>query len=283
VTPGAVTFFPAPWLAPAGWAGKVSRMFPAILLAFAAMFLSGAFGIATYRLTRHFWPVIDKPAMELAGIIIVRIGILHALIVALAFTEVRSNETLARQSVADEAVTVADVFLDLERFGGDATLPERRLLVRYARDVVRSDWPALDIQGQLSPEAGRSWQALIDAMLLLQPTDRRQEMILSHLMSNGWKLGDQRQRREAAVHALPHPVLWFTSIMGLLIICGCLAPFPPRRSTHVLIAAFSAFTGAVLYLAYDVTTPFHGLWTIHPTGLENFLRQPGAAALLTGG
>lgn len=258
-------------------------MLASALLAFGAMLLAGALGIGIYRLARLLWPVTDKEGADLAALVIVRIGILHALIVALAFAEVKSNEMHARQLVAEEAVTVANVFYDLERFGGEATLPERRLLVRYARDVVRGDWLELDAHGRLSPEAWQSWRALIEAVLRLQPTDRRQEMILSRLVANGWKLEEHRQRREADAYAAPHPVFWFTSIVGLVIICGCLAPFPPRRSTHVLIAAFAAFTGAVLYLAYDVTTPFHGLWAIHPTGLESFLRQPGPAALLAGG
>lgn len=252
------------------------------LLALGAVVVAAALGLAIYRLARILWPVTDKEGADLAALVIVRIGILHALIVALAFAEVKQNEMHARQLVADEAVTVANTFYDLERFGGEATLPERRLLVRYARDVVHGDWPELSAHGRLSAEAWQSWRALVEAVLRLQPADRRQELILSRMVGNAWKLEEQRQRREADAYAAPHPVFWFTSIVGLAIICGCLAPYPPRRSTHALIAAFAGFTGAVLYLAYDVTTPFHGLWTIHPTGLEGFLRQAGPAALLAG-
>jgi len=252
------------------------------LLALGAVLLAALLGVAIYRAARAFWPVTDKEGADLAALVIVRIGILHALIVALAFAEVKQNEMHARQLVAEEAVTVANVFYDLERFGAEATLPERRLLVRYARDIVQADWPELDAHGRLSNLAWQSWRALVEAVLRLQPTDRRQEMILSHLIANTWKLEEQRQRREADAYAAPHPIFWFTSIVGMIIICGCLAPYPPRRSTHVLIAAFSAFTGAVLYLAYDVTTPFHGLWSLRPAGLEGFLRQAGPAALLPG-
>lgn len=258
-------------------------MLASALTALGAILVSAVLGVAIYRFARFLWPVTDKEGADLASLVIVRIGILHALIVALAFAEVKSNELHARQLVAEEAVTVANVFYDLERFGGDATLPEQRLLVRYARDVVHGDWPELNAHGRLSTEAWRSWRALIEAVLRLQPADRRQELILSRMVGNAWKLEDLRQRREGDAYAAPHPVFWFTSIVGLIVICGCLAPYPPRRSTHVLIAAFSGFTGAVLFLAYDVATPFHGLWAIQPTALQSFLHQAGPAALLAGG
>ncbi|MDB5377871.1 MAG: hypothetical protein JWR00_2317 [Rubritepida sp.] len=258
-------------------------MLASSLLALGAALVSAVLGLAIYRLARTLWPVTDREDVDLAAMVIVRVGILHALIVALAFAEVKQNEMHARQLVAEEAVTAANVFYDLERFGAEATLPERRLLVRYAHDMVHGDWPELAAHGRLSMVAWQSWRALVEGVLRLQPTDRRQEMILSRMVANTWKLEDQRQRREADAYAAPHPAFWFTSVVGLVIICGCLAPYPPRGSTYALIAAFSGFTGAVLYLAYDVTTPFHGLWTIHPAGLESFLRQAGPAVLLAGG
>lgn len=258
-------------------------MIASVLMALGSVVVSAALGVAIYRLARRFWPVTDKEGADLAALVIVRVGILHALIVALAFTEVKSNEMHARRLVSDEAVTVANVFYDLERFGGEATLSEQRLLVRYANDIVQRDWPELAAHRRVSIDAWHSWRALMEGVLRLQPTDRRQEMILSRLVDNSWKLEEQRQRREADAYAAPHPVFWFASVVGLVLICGCLAPFPRRRSTYALVAAFSGFTGAVLYLAYDVTTPFHGLWPIPPTGIEVFLRQPGPAALLAGG
>lgn len=252
------------------------------LQAVIAVLLAAAGGVVIYRLAHGLWSETDSKGLDLAGVIIVRIGIMHALIVALAFAELKQNEMHARQLIADEAVTAANLFYDLERFGGEATLPERQLLVRYVRDIVSFDWPELSAHGRLSPEAWQSWRALVEGVLRLEPRDRRQEAILARMVSSSWKLEEQRQRREADAYAFPHPAFWVISVGGLIVICACLAPYPPRRSTQWLIAGFAAFTGAVLYLAYDVATPFHGLWNIHPTGLEDLLRLPGPAAILAG-
>lgn len=253
-----------------------------LLLAAGAILLAVGLGLGIYRLAHGVWPSTDKDGMELTSIIIVRIGILHALIVALAFTEVKQNEMHARQLVAEEAVTVANVFYDLERFDAAATLPARQQLVRYARDVVQGDWPALAARGRLSEDAWESWRALLEAVLALEPGDRRQTLIHARLVENAWKLEEQRQRRGSDAQVTPHPVFWFIAIAGLALICACLAPYPARRSTELLVAGFSGFTGVVIYLAYDVTTPFNGLWPLMPLGLQDFLQQARPAAVLAG-
>ncbi|MBS7811311.1 bestrophin-like domain [Roseococcus pinisoli] len=253
-----------------------------VLLAIGAIVFAAGLGVAIYRLSHRFWPATDRDGMDLTSVIIVRIGILHALIVALAFTEVKQNEMHARQLVAEEAVTVANVFYDLERFNEAVTLPARQLVVRYARDVVHGDWPELAARGRLSEQAWTSWRVLLESVLALEPRDRRQNLIHARMLENTWKLEEQRQRRGSDAHAAPHPVFWFTSIAGLMVICACLAPYPARRSTELLVAAFSGFTGVVVYFAYDVTTPFNGLWPLTPAGLLDFLQQARPAAVLAG-
>jgi hypothetical protein len=252
-----------------------------VLLAGVSIALSAAGGVAIYRLARFLWPVSDREGADLAAVVIVRIGVLHALIVALAFAEVKQNEMQARQLVAEAAVTIADVFYDLQRYGPEQTVAEQRLAVRYAVEVIHRDWPQLDARGELSVEAWDTWRELLGQVLDFQPASRRQELVHARLVRNLYLLEEQRQKQLIDAHEALHPFFWFAAIVGLIVICGCLAPYPPRRSTHVLVAAFAGFTGAVLYLAYDVTTPFSGLSIIPPAGFETFLRQAEPAAVLS--
>ncbi|TCH99832.1 DUF4239 domain-containing protein [Roseococcus sp. SYP-B2431] len=251
-----------------------------LLLAFAVTAVSAGLGVVTYRLARAFWPVTDKDGADLAAMVIVRVGILHALIVALAFAEVKQNEMQTRQLVAEEAVTIADVFYDLQRYGREQTAAEQRLAVRYAQQVIGRDWPELDRSGALSLEAWRTWRELLEHVLDLDPANRRQELVHARLVRNVYLVEEQRQKRLIDAHEAPHPFFWFAAVVGLIVICGCLAPYPPRRSTHALVATFAGFTGAVLYLAYDVTTPFSGLSVIEPSGFETFLRQSEPAEII---
>ncbi|MDB5412658.1 MAG: hypothetical protein JWR10_993 [Rubritepida sp.] len=251
-----------------------------ILLAAAAIAFSAVAGCLAYRLARALHPSADAKSADLANLIVVRIGILHALIVALAFAEVKQNEMQARQLVSEEAFTVADTFYDFQRYQRDETAAEQRLIVRYAHEVIHRDWPVLEGRGALSEEAWATWRQLIDGTLNLAPADRRQRLIHDRLVRNVYLMEEQRQKRQISAHQTPHPFFWFTSISGLIIICACLTSYPPRRSTYVMIATFAGFTGAVLYLAYDVTTPFSGLSVIQPVGFEAFLRQPAPAAVL---
>ncbi|WP_424812148.1 DUF4239 domain-containing protein [Roseococcus sp. YIM B11640] len=235
-------------------------------------------GCLVYTLARLVMPG-DPKVADLANLVIVRVGIIHALIVALAFAEVKTNELHARRVVAEEAVTVSDTFYDLERYDLHATDALQRAVVRYASDVVRHDWPSLAATGRISAAAWASWSHILNGALDLQPEGSRQELIHKRLIANIYQLEDQRQRRELDAQADLHPVFWVASVVGLIIMCACLGTYPPRRSTYLMIAVFAGFTGAVVYLAYDVTTPFAGLWIIQPSALLEFLQRPDIQAL----
>jgi len=258
-------------------------MLPPLIQASIAVAVSAGIGVLTYRLARKLWPVADSQGVDLAAMVIVRVGILHALIVALAFAEVKQNEAQARQLVAEAAVTIADIFYDLQRYELAQTAAEQRLAVRYAQEVIHRDWPELDARGSLSRDAWDTWRELLDEVLDFRPASGRQEIIHARLVRNLYFLEEQRQKQLIDAHETPHAFFWFTAIAGLIVICGCLAPYPPRRSTHVLVATFAGFTGAVLFLAFDLTTPFSGMSIIQPSGFENFLRQAEPAAVLAGG
>lgn len=240
---------------------------------------SAGAGSLAYFGAKSLRPPGDQQSIDLANAVVLRIAILHALIVALAFAEVKQNEQDMRRLIADEAMTLTDVFYDLRRYDPAATEEAQRLAIRYAEAVARDEWASLARTGTLSETGWEHWRALLEAVLVLEPQDRRGELIHDRVMANVYSLEDRRQSREISAQAAPHMGFWLAAIAGLFIICACFAPYPARRSTYVFISLFAGFTGAVLYLAWDISAPFSGLSVIPPEGFESFLRQPLPAAL----
>lgn len=91
--------------------------------------------------------------LEVAGNVAVRVATLHSLILGLVYAQELDDYKAVRSNLIDEAVAISDVFNDVRRYGGPATLEVQQGLARYVAVVVDEEWERLARHERLSPRA----------------------------------------------------------------------------------------------------------------------------------
>lgn len=72
-----------------------------------------------------------------------RIGTIHALILALVFTEVRQEYNHLAETIDQEALAIEQLYRSLEQIEGAESEGIRQQLTRYTRMVIDQEWPSL--------------------------------------------------------------------------------------------------------------------------------------------
>ena len=79
------------------------------------------YGLSRWLLLRF----VDEDSVALAGSVIFRVSALHGLILALVFAQELNQYGELRLTLTEEASRVADIWNDVDRYGGDAVDPVR--------------------------------------------------------------------------------------------------------------------------------------------------------------
>lgn len=233
---------------------------PLTMLAFVAAALVLSFG--PYALLRRILPVEDETE-RLAGSVLIRIGGLHALILALVFADAQVSLVDLRKGVAEEATALNDIFYDLERYGTPRADQARTHVVAYTRAVVEEDWPLLRDQ-RLSDAAWRSWRSLYDEVLDLEPTSRRQEDLRRLLIDRVGAIADFREERRNGAGRSLSGVFWGVAGVGFLLVALPYFVFRPTPANLFLMSAFGVFNGLVMFMILATNDPFGQPVAIEP-------------------
>jgi hypothetical protein len=205
---------------------------------------------------------------DLAGSVIFRVSALHGLILALVFAQELINQREVRVTTSREAGLVGDVFFDLKRYDGAATVDARRHLAAYTAAVLEVEWQTLAQYKSLSSEAWGHWENVYQAILDLQPVTARQEDLRRIMLTDIREISGLRRARETAAEAGASSLFMAAALVGVILTAISYFTFPPSKVNVLLLSIFGAYTGLVIFFIVAFANPYHSPGAVEATGLK---------------
>ena len=232
--------------------------------------------IASYVFARWVSGAPNDRHKDMAGAMVARIGALHGLIIALVFAQEMAAYQRIETQTAVEASAIADVYNDAARYDPVALGPLQRDMRAYL-DVVRvKEWARLGAGEGLEPEAWAHWENAYDIVLDLVPANPRQESLRDHMLSSIHTIAASRDQRDGEAITMVAGFFWLAAITGVILIAIGYYIFPPERQNLVLLALFSGYTGAILFLIYGFSNPFSPPMSLSPLPFDRLAVALGA-------
>ena len=218
---------------------------------------------------------LDGDVQSMATSIIVRLGTLHALILALVFAQELLNYSGVRQSNLKEAAATADAYYELKRWSsnlGESIEHIEDSLADYISVVVGEEWCLL-ANGQLSPRAWELYDEIELSLLGLQPTTEAQHQIWLQVMEDWDTVSEYRRAREMAANYRVPGFFWAIAIVGFFLVALPYFVFEPKGANLCTLAAFAAYNGIILFFIISIANPFSGSIPLQPDTFERLFAE----------
>ena len=220
-------------------------------------------------------PEPDDATTDLAGKVLLRISALHGLVLALVFaSEVVEYQQLTYGS-AVETNAVSDAYYDSDRFGPDETVEIRSALRRYLEIAATTEWASLGKGAGLQSNAWQAWDDAYNAALDLSPANPRQAALRDNILAKIHAIAESRDLREHHAETSLNSLFWVAAVAGILLIAIGFYTFRPKRENLVLLTAYSAYTGLILFTIYAMSNPFVSPAELQPILFEQLIEEIG--------
>lgn len=201
----------------------------------------------------------DEEREDVAGYVTMMVGVMFALILALALVSVWEDKDSAEGHVATEASSLNETYLL-----GASMLPADQEKIQaaasaYADHVVHTEFPKMR-SGKEIDDTG--WQLLTNlrtSFLNANVSTPARQAVLSDATTQISNLADARRGRlEDADKRMPS-VLWIGLVLGgVLTVAMTFIYGIEQRFTHVgMVMGMAALIGFVLILIYNLDNPFN--------------------------
>ncbi len=213
----------------------------------------------------------EDRTLEVAGNVAVRVATLHSLILGLVYAQELDDYKAVRSNLIDEAVAISDVFNDVRRYGGPATLEVQQGLARYVAVVVDEEWERLARHERLSPRAWQEWEGVYDTILDLAPVTERERYLSARLKDRVSAIAKYRQLREAPSSNHFSGLFWAPALIGLVIVSAAFYVYRPSRTHLVLLGLFGAYSGVILFFIFAFANPYANPGKLQPRPFQHLL------------
>ncbi|WP_159080001.1 DUF4239 domain-containing protein [Methyloceanibacter sp. wino2] len=231
------------------------------------------YAVGLMLLTRfHYGADRLKENNEVAGFKYAVVGVLYAVLLAFVVIAVWEDYTHTEDSVRDEAKATIDLYhvaLALPDEGSNV----REAVLRYTKSVYDTSWDSMALGGR-SEAVGRNLVALNQAILDLEPSSRKEQVLFQQALDLLTLITDNRNERLDSANGSVPGVLWFVLIVGGLITLGYPAFFASSNldAQVLMTGSLAALLALTLFLGIAFDFPF--------TGDPHISRGPFADALL---
>ena len=201
----------------------------------------------------------------------VRIGAVHALILALAFSSVRSEYNELQESIDNEALAIEQLYRGLQGFGTPEAEEIQMEVERYARMVVDEEWPSMAAGHPLADA-----DLLVDAIYrqivdLADSTERSSQA--SALLNDINDIENERGQRSFDIAEPLSPMFWMIAVVGLFLTCVSFFPTPHGLLRSSFLGMFAGMNGLVFFAIIGFSHPFSTAFPIQPTPFVQVLER----------
>lgn len=206
----------------------------------------------------------DEEREDVAGYVTMMVGVMFALILALALVSVWEDKDSAEGHVTAEASSLNETYLLAA-----SMLPADKVKIQaaaeaYAGYVVHTEWPAMRGGKEIDDTGWQLLSGLRTSFLNANVGSPARQAVLSDATTQLSNLADARRGRLDDADKRMPSVLWVGLVLGgLLTVALTFIYGIEQRFTHIgMVMGLAALIGFMLILIYNLDNPFHaGLGT----------------------
>jgi len=217
----------------------------------------------------------------LSGKIIARLGALHALILALMFTQEMADYRDISRIVTKEASAISDVYESLQEYDEEdqqSTTAISNLIVDYVKTAMGADRIAL-AGSRLSNQTWINYHRINRQLRNLQATNNDQEYLRAQMLKD-WDIVSEFHQRLRSIAEYEAPkFFWIVIIFGFFAVVIPFSVYSPKIANLVILSTYAGFNGFVMYVIFSIANPFTGPLAIDSKILENLLLMIGNTVL----
>lgn len=236
--------------------------------------VASLFAVSLYAAVHRFWSIdLTDDTKKTADNVATRIGVIHAVVLGMMFTNVRVEFNEMVVAVESEASALVRLYNALGHQGGEEIKTARNQLREYVIFIANEQWPALrelrvpptdrKLTGRVSLD--RVWEELYK----LKPTP--DVLHLKELLDD---VEDYRIQRLFDVKGKTLPVFWYIAILGYLFTLSTLSLPPPTLRRYILVSFYSSMVAAVLLGVYILTHPYSTAAGMSPDVFQLLIASP---------
>lgn len=200
------------------------------------------------------------------------VGMLFAVLLGFMVADAMQRFSLARQTVEQEASSLANVFRMADGFPEAKRRKIQGMCLEYADEVIKA-WPLL-AKKKTSPDAWNTYRSLWKECTNYEPVTSRQANAQSAILPCMATLGDSRRLRADALHNGMSPILWV--ILGVGGVATILFTYFFSCNNiyvqMVMVAMVSLVICLNIFLLACYDDPFAGDIMVQPTAFETQLQ-----------
>lgn len=226
------------------------------------------------RFVPQRWIVADADA---AGALYATIGMVYAILVALAAIAVWEPRAAAAESTEREATDLIEAYWSARSLEPPDRIKVQRLITSYTEEVVDGEWRGLSRERRPSANAQNLLNQLRSTAEAIEPVTDRQVAGHDQVLARISDAADARRARiGAAGVGMPYP-LWPILILGGIISISFLYLFGLQRTfpNGLMMFTVGGMVALLLVVIYQLEYPFSRGLSIGPQAFQDALTQLG--------
>ena len=245
--------------------------FPPVLGSLVAVFITLAFTCALF-ITTHIFLRGKRPdqTRTFAQQMALRIGTMHALVMALVFGSL-TGELMKLHNMSDaEAISASNIYFILEGNPAEEAVRLRSLVPLYLKAVIEQDWEKLSHTPHDLP-AWEHFNKMEQINLNWKTTSSSDEMLKGVIFENLNSMAENRKKRVIEWQApnLPN-VFWAIAILGYILTLLPYLSVELSKFRLILICGYAIMMGIMFYGIAVLDRPFMSR-AIKPAAFEVML------------
>ncbi len=202
------------------------------------------------------------------------VGVLYGLALGLIAVATWANFTDVDGKASKEAASLAALYRDLDGYPAPLRESLEKRLRDYTNFVIQKDWPA-HRQGLILDGGAQILEDIENELIGFEPVKEREKIAHAEVLDSLDAALESRDFRIQSVNSGLPPVLWAVVLFGaaLNIAMTYLFWVENFRLHALLVAAFSASIGLLVFLTAAMDNPFRGEFSVSSDAYASVLEK----------
>ncbi len=196
----------------------------------------------------------SEETMDAAKWASVRIGAIHALILALAFSGLRAEQNELQEGIDNEALAIEQLYRGLEGIGTRQAKDIQQNLAKYTRMVIEEEWPSM-AAGEPLTKADLLADTIYRQITELSTSADNSGQV-SALLNDINDIENERGQRSFDISEQFGTTFWIIAVVGLLFTCISFLPTPFTILRSSFLGMFAGINGLVFFAILEYSHPF---------------------------